>query len=269
MEDRVDKVVADRTEAAMNIRALSTMMAVRALKAGTAIEAAQRRVAMRPAAMARLDRMRREACRHGAADTLVVDAAGDILDRQGQPGRPGSFDPPIAINNGLPSRDVAMVLGADRAPVIASVDASGDAVSLLAWRAGGFVRIGSLATGLLPSQVVAADLNGDGWDDLVVRNAGDGTLSVFFHTGPASSGAGSDLFLPPEGLLGRIDRIANIPAEIVQGRYNMVCPPETAFELAAAWPGARLTIVPDAGHSALEPGVRTALVSAVERFRRR
>ena len=78
-----------------------------------------------------------------------------------------------------------------------------------------------------------------------------------------------DLFLPPEGLLGRIDRIANIPAEIVQGRYDMVCPPETAFELAAAWPGARLTIVPDAGHSALEPGVRTALVSAVERFRRR
>jgi proline iminopeptidase len=49
----------------------------------------------------------------------------------------------------------------------------------------------------------------------------------------------------------------------------MVCPPETAFDLAAAWPGARLTVVPDAGHSALEPGVRTALVAAVERFRRR
>ena len=46
-----------------------------------------------------------------------------------------------------------------------------------------------------------------------------------------------DLFLPPEGLLGRIDRLAGIPAEIVQGRYDMVCPPETAFDLAAAWPG--------------------------------
>ncbi len=78
-----------------------------------------------------------------------------------------------------------------------------------------------------------------------------------------------DVFLPPEGLLGRMDRIAHLPAEIVQGRYDMVCPPETAFELAAAWPRARLTVVPDAGHSALEPGVRTALVSAVERFRRR
>jgi proline iminopeptidase len=78
-----------------------------------------------------------------------------------------------------------------------------------------------------------------------------------------------DLFLPPAGLLGHMDRIAHIPAEIVQGRYDMVCPCDTAFDLAAAWPRARLTVVPDAGHSALEPGVRTALVSAVERCRRR
>lgn len=78
-----------------------------------------------------------------------------------------------------------------------------------------------------------------------------------------------DLFLPPEGLLGRMNRLASIPAEIVQGRYDMVCPATSAFELAAAWPAARLTVIPDAGHSALEPGLRTALVSAVERFRRR
>ncbi|MGK7864455.1 prolyl aminopeptidase [Falsiroseomonas sp. E2-1-a4] len=78
-----------------------------------------------------------------------------------------------------------------------------------------------------------------------------------------------DLFLPPEGLLGNMDRIAHIPAEIVQGRYDMVCPCDSAFDLAAAWAPARLTVIPDAGHSALEPGVRTALVAAVERFRRR
>ena len=78
-----------------------------------------------------------------------------------------------------------------------------------------------------------------------------------------------DLFLPPEGLLSRMDRLAGIEAEIVQGRYDMVCPATSAFELAAAWPTARLTVIPDAGHSALEPGLRTALVSAVERFRRR
>jgi len=77
------------------------------------------------------------------------------------------------------------------------------------------------------------------------------------------------LFLPPEGLLAGMHRLAHVGAEIVQGRYDMVCPPTSAFELAEAWPMARLTVVPDAGHSALEPGVRTALVSAVERFRRR
>jgi proline iminopeptidase len=77
----------------------------------------------------------------------------------------------------------------------------------------------------------------------------------------------SDLFLPPEGLLAGMGSIAHIPAEIVQGRYDMICPARTAFELADAWPSARLTVVPDAGHSALEPGVRRALVAAVERFR--
>ncbi len=76
-----------------------------------------------------------------------------------------------------------------------------------------------------------------------------------------------DLFLPPAGLLGGMNRIGHLPAEIVQGRYDMVCPARTAFELAAAWPSARLTVIPDAGHSALEPGIRRALVSAVERFR--
>jgi proline iminopeptidase len=76
-----------------------------------------------------------------------------------------------------------------------------------------------------------------------------------------------DLFLPQGGLLGGMAALANVPAEIVQGRYDMVCPPVSAFELAAAWPSARLTFVPDAGHSALEPGIRRALVAAVERFR--
>ncbi len=78
----------------------------------------------------------------------------------------------------------------------------------------------------------------------------------------------NDLFLPPGGLLAGMDRIAHIPAEIIQGRYDMICPPHSAHALAAAWPGAHLTMIPDAGHSALEPGVRRALVAAVERFRR-
>jgi proline iminopeptidase len=75
------------------------------------------------------------------------------------------------------------------------------------------------------------------------------------------------LFLPQGGLLNGMHRIGHVPAEIVQGRYDMICPAHTAFELASRWPAARLTIIPDAGHSALEPGIRRTLVAAVERFR--
>jgi proline iminopeptidase len=75
------------------------------------------------------------------------------------------------------------------------------------------------------------------------------------------------LYLPEAGLLAHMGRIRHIPGEIVQGRYDMICPPCSAFDLAAAWPIARLTLVPDAGHSALEPGVRAALLAALERVR--
>ncbi|HET9147246.1 MAG TPA: prolyl aminopeptidase [Acetobacteraceae bacterium] len=75
------------------------------------------------------------------------------------------------------------------------------------------------------------------------------------------------LYLPEGGLLAHMPAIRHVPAEIVQGRYDMICPPSTAFDLAMAWPIARLTLVPDAGHSALEPGVRAALLAALDRVR--
>jgi proline iminopeptidase len=78
-----------------------------------------------------------------------------------------------------------------------------------------------------------------------------------------------DLFLPPAGLLGPYGPHRPHPGRDRAGPLRHGLPGETAFDLAAAWPRARLTVVADAGHSALEPGVRTALVSAVERFRRR
>jgi proline iminopeptidase len=63
-------------------------------------------------------------------------------------------------------------------------------------------------------------------------------------------------------------RIAADPAVIVQGRYDMICPPTSAVELKAAWPAAQLTIgARRRDSSALEPGTRRALVAAVERFR--
>lgn len=75
------------------------------------------------------------------------------------------------------------------------------------------------------------------------------------------------LFLPPGGLLAHMQQLHDIPGEIIQGRYDMICPAQSAFELTAAWPQANLTIIPDAGHSALEPGTRTALLTALERCR--
>jgi proline iminopeptidase len=69
-------------------------------------------------------------------------------------------------------------------------------------------------------------------------------------------------------LVARIGRIRDLPAVIVQGRYDMVCPIRSADELARAWPEAAYVIVPDAGHSAMEPGIREQLVLATERLKR-
>ena len=74
-------------------------------------------------------------------------------------------------------------------------------------------------------------------------------------------------FLAPGELLAGMAALAKHPAVIVQGRYDMVCPICTADDLARAWPEAEYVIVPDAGHSALEPGVRAALLKATDRFR--
>lgn len=76
-----------------------------------------------------------------------------------------------------------------------------------------------------------------------------------------------DLFLPPGGLLAHMHKLQDVPGEIIQGRYDMICPAQSAFELAAVWKRAKLTVVPDAGHSALEPGTRTALLAALARCR--
>ena len=76
----------------------------------------------------------------------------------------------------------------------------------------------------------------------------------------------NDAFLRPNQLLEDAHRIAHIPGVIVHGRYDLICPLEAAFELARAWPRAELQIVPDAGHSAAEPGIRRALVAATDRF---
>jgi len=77
------------------------------------------------------------------------------------------------------------------------------------------------------------------------------------------------IFLPDNALLAGIERIRHVPCTIVQGRYDAVCPIVSADDLHRAWPEAEYVIVPDAGHSAREPGVARALVAATNRFRGR
>ena len=67
-------------------------------------------------------------------------------------------------------------------------------------------------------------------------------------------------------LLDGVDKIRGIPAVIVHGRYDVVCPIDTAFELHRRWPEADFRIVRDAGHSAYEPGITAELVAATDRF---
>ena len=75
------------------------------------------------------------------------------------------------------------------------------------------------------------------------------------------------LFSGEYDLIARVHHIRGLPGVIVQGRYDMVCPIRSADELARAWPEAKYVIVPDAGHSAMEPGIRGQLMLATERMK--
>ncbi len=68
-------------------------------------------------------------------------------------------------------------------------------------------------------------------------------------------------------LLDGMASISHLPGIIVQGRYDVVCPAATAWALHQRWPGSRLVVIPDAGHSAFEPGITAALLEATDSFR--
>jgi len=79
----------------------------------------------------------------------------------------------------------------------------------------------------------------------------------FYHRG----------FLPQDdALLRGVNQIRHLPTVIVQGRYDVVCPMRSAWDLHRAWPEAELIVVPDAGHSLAEPGISEALVTATDRL---
>jgi len=65
-------------------------------------------------------------------------------------------------------------------------------------------------------------------------------------------------------LLENVHCLHGIPGIVIQGRYDVVCPPTSAYDLVSAWPDARLKIIDDAGHSATEPGIMRALIEAMD-----
>jgi len=73
-------------------------------------------------------------------------------------------------------------------------------------------------------------------------------------------------FESEDQLLRNIDRIRHIPGVIVQGRYDVVCPMISAWELHQVWSEAEFIVVTDAGHSITEPGIRSALIEATDKF---
>jgi CSLREA domain-containing protein len=175
----------------------------------------------------------------GTADVLEVDSIGNILYRQGIPRQPGSFLPPVTVNPGNPSRDIAWLPSTSEGPVLASLDAQDDAISFYAYRDGGFVRLdGSLATGQFPAQITAAPLNGDGTDDLVVRNAGDGTLTVYFGSQSGSGFGGAAVTLDPPAFTAAVTLPVGLGVSDVEavdttgsGRLDLVVTNQLASEL--------------------------------------
>jgi proline iminopeptidase len=101
--------------------------------------------------------------------------------------------------------------------------------------------------------------------ELIARTGGDqfslafARIECHYFMNDAWLGAG-------RGLLENVARIRHIPAVIVQGRYDVVCPVKSAWDLHQAWPESDLRIVADAGHSANEPGIVHELLNATDGF---
>jgi len=82
-------------------------------------------------------------------------------------------------------------------------------------------------------------------------------LHYFTHAG----------WLADDQLIRDAGKLTGIPGRIVQGRYDVVCPPVTAWDLHRAWPESALTIVPRAGHAVTDMGILDALIEATDEFR--
>jgi proline iminopeptidase len=73
----------------------------------------------------------------------------------------------------------------------------------------------------------------------------------------------NDCFMTPDQLMNEAEKLTGIPGVMVQGRYDLLCPPATSHRLAARWPNSEVRIVEGAGHILYDPGVRDAVMKAI------
>lgn len=106
-------------------------------------------------------------------------------------------------------------------------------------------------------------------DEDVIDHFGDAKFALAFARIECHYFMHNAFFDTDNYLIENVDKIRHIPAVIVQGRYDVVCPMMSAWELHRAWPEAELHITPDAGHSVTEPGNISALIEATDKFRER
>jgi proline iminopeptidase len=105
------------------------------------------------------------------------------------------------------------------------------------------------------------------FDEDLINRSGEDEFALAFARIECHYFINNAFFETDNYLIENVGRIRHIPAVIVQGRYDVVCPAVSAWELHRAWPEADLRIIPDAGHSATEPGIVDALIEATDRFR--
>ncbi|OLT62279.1 prolyl aminopeptidase [Moorena bouillonii] len=103
-------------------------------------------------------------------------------------------------------------------------------------------------------------------DPNLIQKFGEGEFADAFARIECHYFVNKGFFEREDQLLRNVDRIKSIPGVIVQGRYDVVCPMVSAWELHKAWPEAELIVVADAGHSMAEPGIRSALIEATDKF---
>jgi proline iminopeptidase len=103
-------------------------------------------------------------------------------------------------------------------------------------------------------------------DPAHIASAGEDEFALAFARIECHYFVHGGFFDADDQLLRNVEKLRNIPTLIVQGRYDVVCPLRSAWDLHRAWPEAELRIVADCGHSAFEPGIASELIGASDRF---